>query len=71
MSVGPNVITGHSSTIASIECQVNYICKIVKTMRDNDVTAIELKEEAETDFNAWLQKELKKLVFMHCTSYYR
>lgn len=71
MLLGPNVATGHTSVIAHIECQVHYICEIVKVMKANGVDAMDLKEEAEEEYNVWIQKELNKTAWVHCTSYYR
>jgi len=70
--LGPNVATGHTSAIAHIEAQVNYLVKMVKPLTKYGVDSLELKPEAEAEYNAWLHRKLNKTVWQGgCKSYYR
>lgn len=72
MLLGPNVATGHTSAIASIECQVHYVVEMIKAMQDYNVQAFQLKKSAEEDYNKWLHKKLDNTVWQGgCQSYYR
>ena len=72
MLLGPNVATGHTSAIASIECQVHYIVEMIKAMQEYNVQAFQLKKSAEEDYNKWLHKKLDNTVWQGgCQSYYR
>lgn len=69
--LGPNVATGHSSAIASIECQVNYSVDVVKAMIDAQVDSLEVSPDAEAAYNSWLHKRLGNTVWKNCTSWYK
>jgi hypothetical protein len=72
MLLGPNVATGHTSAIASIECQIHYIVEVVRAMEKYNVKTFELTKKAEDDYNKWLHKKLDNTVWQGgCQSYYR
>jgi len=57
---GPNTNTGHTSVVVKIEAQVNYILQLIKKSEQG---TIEVKENAESQFNQELQKRLQKLAW--------
>jgi len=72
--MGPNVVTGHTSTVASIECQVDYIIKVLRPMAKSQsaITSIEVTAQAEERYNAWLHERLNNTVWQGgCQSWYR
>lgn len=72
MLLGPNVATGHSSAIASIECQIHYVFEMMKAMQEYNVQAFQLKKSAEEKYNNWLHKKLNNTVWNGgCQSWYK
>lgn len=72
--LGPNVATGHTSAVAHIECQVNYLIEVIKPMTEarSPVRSLELTAKAENDYNVWLHNRLNQTVWQGgCQSYYR
>jgi len=69
--LAPNVVTGHTSAIASIECEVNYAVKMVAPMVKQGVRSFTLTEKAEADYNSWLHKRANNTVWSQCSSWYR
>ncbi len=69
--VGPNTGLGHNSIIFMIESQVHYIVKCLKEMKRRNVQTVEVKQEKQTAFNAWVQDNLKDTVWASgCASWY-
>lgn len=72
MLLGPNVATGHTSAIAHIESQIHYVVEMTRAMRRYGVSRLELKEEAEAQYNQWLKKRLDNTVWQgSCVSWYK
>lgn len=69
--LGPNVVTGHSSAIASIECQVQYMIKLVAPIVKNGVGSFEISAKAEQEYNDWLQIKAQGTVWSQCNSWYK
>lgn len=79
MLMGPNTVTGHLSVIYSVECQINFILRlldpIVKSLpsyRSRSLVpsffaaapaTVEVKAEAAATDSQWTQKAAKKLVW--------
>lgn len=70
-TTAPNVVTGHTSAIASIECEINYAVKMVEPMLTHGVKSFTLKEKAEADYNSWLHQRANNTVWSQCSSWYR
>ncbi len=72
MMVGPNTGLGHSSMVFIIESQVAYIRDAIRQMRTNRLATVEVKEAPTADFNAGLQKRMKRTVWTTggCASWY-
>jgi cyclohexanone monooxygenase len=70
--VGPNTGLGHSSMVYMIESQVTYIREAIRTMRHNSYETVEVKPEAQQDYNADLQRRMKRTVWTTggCASWY-
>jgi len=68
---GPNVATGHTSVIFSNEVQTSLITQLMKPVLQGRVKAYEVTEEAEKEYNDWLQKRLDTSVWTECNSFYR
>lgn len=71
--VGPNTGLGHSSMILMIEAQVQYIMESLKAMRSNNWKSIEVKPQAQQQYNETMQRELAKTVWQSggCVSWYQ
>jgi cation diffusion facilitator CzcD-associated flavoprotein CzcO len=71
--VGPNTGLGHSSMILMIEAQVQYIMEAIKAMKNNNWKYVDLKPEAQKQFNTQLQQQLAKTVWQTggCISWYQ
>lgn len=72
MMVGPNTGLGHSSMVVIIESQVAYIRDAIRQMRTNRLATVEVKEAPTAEFNAGLQKRMKRTVWTTggCASWY-
>ncbi|KAF7359009.1 hypothetical protein MSAN_01241600 [Mycena sanguinolenta] len=68
---GPNLGTGHTSSILTGELQMGYILKFVKPIIDGVVSTFEVTSEATDAYNDLIQRRLESSVWMECTSWYR
>lgn len=70
--IGPNCGLGHSSMIFMMESQFSYILDAIKTLRDRDLTFVDVKREAQSRYNARLQERLTHSVWNTggCNSWY-
>ncbi|UFS95249.1 flavin-containing monooxygenase [Nocardia huaxiensis] len=71
MVYGPNTNLGVGSIIYMIESQARYIRHAVQLLSENPGHTLEVKEEAEREFNTALQERLAKTPWNFCTSWYR
>ncbi|MCU0680975.1 MAG: NAD(P)/FAD-dependent oxidoreductase [Polyangiaceae bacterium] len=71
--VGPNTGLGHSSMVLMIESQAQYIVSAIETMRARSLKAVEVRREAQADYNRGLQRRLAGTVWAQggCTSWYQ
>ncbi|KAK0944990.1 hypothetical protein LTR29_003582 [Friedmanniomyces endolithicus] len=81
--MGPNTVTGHLSVIYTVECQINFVLRLVgpilKSMQNPGrglmasrqiVEAVGVKAEVAAQHSTWLQAKLDKLVWSSgCTSW--
>ncbi len=71
MLVGPNTGLGHNSMVFMIECQVAYVMDALKTMRRQNLRAVDVKSDAQVTFNKGIQGALSKTVWTSgCKSWY-
>jgi cation diffusion facilitator CzcD-associated flavoprotein CzcO len=70
--VGPNTGLGHSSMVFMIEAQVDYVRDAIKTMNLHRYAAVEPRQDATRDWNAALQRRMKRTVWNTggCSSWY-
>ena len=70
--LGPNTGLGHNSVVFMIESQIRYIRQAIDLVRANDARAIVPRAEVQEQFNAKIQRKLRKGVWTKggCTSWY-
>ena len=71
---GPNTGTGHSSQLCYMETMVNYIVKaICAVKRDDNIKAIDVKNNVQSEYMEKMRKDLKKTVWETggCTAFYK
>jgi cyclohexanone monooxygenase len=70
--VGPNTGLGHSSMVFMIESQVAYVVDALRTMRERRVAAVEPTQRAQDEWNADLQRRMRRTVWSSggCSSWY-
>ena len=70
--VGPNVGLGHNSIVFMIESQIRYLIGALKLMRRKRLATVEVRAEAQSRFNAWLQRKSVGTIWTSggCKSYY-
>lgn len=72
MVLGPNLGIGHNSAFIVIEAQINYILSTLQTMRDQQLSRVEVKADSQKAYNRKVQKDLQGTVWNTggCSSYY-
>jgi len=72
MVLGPNLGIGHNSAFIVIEAQINYILSTLQTMRDRQLSRVEVKADSQQTYNRKVQKDLQGTVWNTggCSSYY-
>jgi cation diffusion facilitator CzcD-associated flavoprotein CzcO len=69
--LGPNTGLGHSSMVYMIESQIAYVLGALRTMRERDAHAIEVRPEAERAYNEEVDRQLDGTVWnTGCASWY-
>ncbi|HQV58732.1 MAG TPA: NAD(P)/FAD-dependent oxidoreductase [Ilumatobacteraceae bacterium] len=71
MLYGPN--TNHGSIIYMIECQVDYVVRMLQRMDADGVRAIDVRADVMAEFNEQLQRDLDEVTVWDggCRHYYR
>ncbi|KAF2636611.1 dimethylaniline monooxygenase [Massarina eburnea CBS 473.64] len=68
---GPNTGSGHNSVIYQTECQVNFMCRLLKPVLKSGAKYVVPKKEAQLELNERIQQGLPKLTFSAgCTSWF-
>ena len=68
---GPNTGSGHNSVIHQTECQVNFMCRMLKPVLRGTAKSVVPKKEAQIALNKRLQRDLPNLTFATgCTSWF-
>ncbi|KAG6039002.1 hypothetical protein E4U41_003357 [Claviceps citrina] len=71
MLLGPNTITGHTSTIMAAENGINYALRVIKPVLDGEAKFAEVRRDAEERYSRDLQAALRKTVwFSGCRNWY-
>ena len=70
--IGPNTGLGHSSMVYMVESQLNYLSSALRTMRDRGLATFEVTVEAQRDYNARLQRRMRRTIWTTggCASWY-
>ncbi|HKY90789.1 MAG TPA: NAD(P)/FAD-dependent oxidoreductase [Nevskiaceae bacterium] len=70
--LGPNVGIGHNSAFIVIESQLAYAMDALRTMRREGLARLEVRADAQSAYNAVVQRELQHTVWNTggCSSYY-
>jgi len=71
---GPNLQPGHGgSLIFVVEMQVRYIMDVIQKMLDQNVGAVEIRQDVHDGYNEDVDNAHEKMVWTHpgMTSYYR
>lgn len=81
--MGPNTVTGHLSVIYTVECQINFILRLLDPLlkskqKQNSIlpslsaptNVVDVKPSAAAQDSAWMQTQLRKLVWSSgCTNW--
>ena len=69
---GPNTGLGHNSLLFMIEAQLSYVLDALRQLRARGVTRIEVRRDAQEQFNAYIQRRLVGSVWNTggCASWY-
>jgi cation diffusion facilitator CzcD-associated flavoprotein CzcO len=69
---GPNLNLGHSSIVYMLESQIRYVMDALDTMRARDASEVEVRPEAQSRWNDYLQERLSGTVWDTggCSSWY-
>jgi cation diffusion facilitator CzcD-associated flavoprotein CzcO len=69
---GPNTGTGSTSQVYMIEAQIHYVLELLSEQQRRGGGAIEVRAEAQSAYNAWLQKQMERTVWLRggCNSWY-
>ncbi len=73
LMIGPSTGLGHTSMVYMIESQLNYLVSYLKTVRAQSLTRVEVRLQAQDEFNRALQRTLKRSVWTTggCASWYK
>ncbi|MCC5863658.1 MAG: NAD(P)/FAD-dependent oxidoreductase [Wenzhouxiangella sp.] len=73
MLLGPNTGLGHNSVLLMLESQLNYVLSALDHLDQKQVSVLEPRLEAQTDWNHQLQARLAKTVWKRggCASWYQ
>ncbi len=69
---GPNTGTGSTSQVYMIEAQIHYVSEMLRTLRESGAACVEVRLEAQATYNAWLQRQMQRTVWLKggCNSRY-
>ncbi|MFC4373842.1 flavin-containing monooxygenase [Nocardia halotolerans] len=72
LMIGPNAALSYTSAIFTIEAQINYLVDALTTMNARGLRTIEVREQAQTDYNRTLQAGFAGTVWNagDCTSWF-
>jgi cation diffusion facilitator CzcD-associated flavoprotein CzcO len=69
---GPNTGTGSTSQVYMIEAQIHYVLQMLRLLEARSARAIDVKPEAQREYNAWIQRRMRRTVWLTggCKSWY-
>jgi len=70
--LGPNTGLGHNSIVFTIECQVNWVIKVIKEMSKRNARTVAIKKSAEDEYMDSILTSMKTTVWgtYDCGSWY-
>ncbi len=70
--LGPNTGLGHNSVVYMAEAQAGYVMRALAHMREHDLGTIEVRAEAQRDWNDAIQARMDGTVWLEggCSSWY-
>jgi cation diffusion facilitator CzcD-associated flavoprotein CzcO len=70
--LGPNTGLGHTSVVLMAEAQVGYVMKALRHMDAEEVAAVDVRVEAQAEWNTELQRRMRNTVWVAggCASWY-
>lgn len=72
LTLGPHSPGGNYSVIGISECQTDYIMQLIESYRAGTFDKIDVKPEAQAEFNAALYEQMKQTVWVSgCKSWYQ
>jgi cation diffusion facilitator CzcD-associated flavoprotein CzcO len=73
LTLGPHSPGGNYSVIGISECQTNYIMQLIEAYRAGAYDEIDVKPEAQAEFNAAVYEQMKHTVWANggCDSWYK
>jgi hypothetical protein len=70
--IGPNSRVANNSIVFMIEAQARYVIECLDLMRSRKVDVIEVRPEAQAEYNRKLQERMRDTVFVSgCKNWYR
>ncbi|KAK1753013.1 hypothetical protein QBC47DRAFT_453672 [Echria macrotheca] len=61
--LGPNTVTGHTSTVMAIENAINYALRVIRPVLEGRLTIVDVKREAEEAYVAKVHRALEEMVW--------
>lgn len=69
--MGPNTGPGHTSVLVFTESQIGYTLQAIRTMIDEDVRYVNVRQDVQDAYNAGIQRRMKHMVWSSgCSSWY-
>jgi len=70
--LGPNCPIGNGPVLSAIECQADYMCKLIDRFQTHNISSFAPKAEAVDDFLAYKDEYMKRTVWHDpCRSWYK
>ena len=73
LMIGPSTGLGHTSMVYMIESQLNYLVSFLKQVREQGISRVDVKADAQTEYNEGIQHNLRNSVWVNggCASWYK
>jgi cation diffusion facilitator CzcD-associated flavoprotein CzcO len=68
--MGPNTGPGHTSVLVYTEAQIQHALQAIELLRAEGLKHIEIRQEAQDEYNAGIQARMKHMVWGGCNSWY-
>ena len=68
--MGPNTGPGHTSVLVYTEAQISHTVQAIKKLMAEDLKYMDIRQRAQDEYNAGLQKRMKYMVWGGCNSWY-